>query len=243
MLLRPILWGLSLSLALAGPVFSGELKLGPKAVLELFTSQGCSSCPKADAMLDEMSKSPDVVVLAYHVDYWDYIGWEDTFGSPENSQRQRDYADAWGSSRIFTPQLVVNGRGSVVASREGEVDAALASAALPITIDLDVSDDGMLEISVPPGEGNREAVMWLVTFVDRAEAEIERGENKGKTVAYTQIVTNRQVLGMWESATGAEMRMPIGELLDASANGIAVLIQEERNGMPGPILGAASYVQ
>ena len=98
MLLRPILWGLSLSLALAGPVFSGELKLGPKAVLELFTSQGCSSCPKADAMLDEMSKSPDVVVLAYHVDYWDYIGWEDTFGSPENSQRQRDYADAWGSS-------------------------------------------------------------------------------------------------------------------------------------------------
>jgi hypothetical protein len=183
------------------------------------------------------------VALAYHVDYWDYIGWPDTFGAKANSDRQRDYAEGFGSSRIFTPQLVVNGRGSVVASREGEVDAALAAAALPVTIDLNVSDDGMLEISVPPGEGNREAVMWLVTFVNRAEVEIERGENKGKTVAYTQIVTNRQVLGMWESATGAEMRMPIGELLGEPADGLAVLIQEERNGMPGAILGAASFVQ
>jgi hypothetical protein len=222
---------------------AAELRKGPKAVLELFTSQGCSSCPAADALLDKLSQRSDIVALAYHVDYWDYIGWPDTFGAKANSDHQRDYAEGFGSSRIFTPQLVVNGRGSVVASREGEVDAALASAALPVTVDLAVGKDGMLEISVPPADGNREAVMWLVTFVDRAEVEIERGENKGKTVAYTQIVANRQVLGMWESATGAEMRMPIAELLDAPANGIAVLIQEERNGLPGPILGAASYVQ
>ena len=243
MLFRPFIFAFLLAALGLSSTTAAELRKGPKAVLELFTSQGCSSCPTADALLDKLSRRSDIVALAYHVDYWDYIGWPDTFGAKANSDRQRDYAEGFGSSRIFTPQLVVNGRGSVVASREGEVDAALASAALPITIDLDVSDDGMLEISVPPGEGNREAVMWLVTFVDRAEVEIERGENKGKTVAYTQIVTNRQVLGMWESATGAEMRMPIGELLDATANGIAVLIQEERNGMPGPILGAASYVQ
>ena len=237
-ILASVLCALGLSATTAA-----ELRKSPKAVLELFTSQGCSSCPAADALLDKLSQRSDIVALAYHVDYWDYIGWPDTFGAKANSDRQRDYAEGFGSSRIFTPQLVVNGRGGVVASREGEVDAALASAALPVTIDLDVSDDGMLEISVPPGEGNREAVMWLVTFVNRAEVEIERGENKGKTVAYTQIVANRQVLGMWESATGAEMRMPIAELLDAPANGIAVLIQEERNGLPGPILGAASYVQ
>ena len=243
MLFRPFIFAFLLAALGLSSTTAAELRKGPKAVLELFTSQGCSSCPTADALLDKLSRRSDIVALAYHVDYWDYIGWPHTFGVKANSDRQRDYAEGFGCSRIFTPQLVVNGRGSVVASREGEVDAALASAALPITIDLDVSDDGMLEISVPPGEGNREAVMWLVTFVDRAEVEIERGENKGKTVAYTQIVTNRQVLGMWESATGAEMRMPIGELLDASANGIAVLIQEERNGMPGPILGAASYVQ
>jgi hypothetical protein len=243
MLSRTFIFAFALC-ALGLPASSAaELRKGPKAVLELFTSQGCSSCPAADALLDELSHRSDIVALAYHVDYWDYIGWPDTFGAKANSDRQRDYAEGFGSSRIFTPQLVVNGRGSVVASREGEVDAALASAALPVAIDLEIGDDGMLEISVPPEAGNREAVMWLVTFVDRAEVEIERGENKGKTVAYTQIVTNRQVLGMWESATGTEMRLPIGELLDAPANGIAVLIQEERNGMPGPILGAASYVQ
>lgn len=243
MLSRTFIFAIALCALGVSASSAGEVRKGPKAVLELFTSQGCSSCPAADALLDKLSRRADIVALAYHVDYWDYIGWPDTFGAKANSDRQRDYAKGFGSSRIFTPQLVVNGRGSVVASREGEVDAALTAAALPVTIDLDVSDDGMLEISVPPGEGNREAVMWLVTFVDRAEVEIERGENKGKTVAYTQIVTNRQVLGMWESATGAEMRMPIGELLTTPANGIAVLIQEERNGMPGPILGAASYVQ
>ena len=243
MLTRTFIFAFLLGALGLSPTTAAELRKGPKAVLELFTSQGCSSCPTADALLDKLSQRSDIVALAYHVDYWDYIGWPDTFGAKANSDRQRDYAEGFGSSRIFTPQLVVNGRGSVVASREGEVDAALATAALPVTIDLAVGDDGMLEISVPPEAGNREAVMWLVTFIDRADVEIERGENKGKTVAYTQIVTDRQVLGMWESATGAEMRMPIGELLDAPANGIAVLIQEERNGMPGPILGAASYVQ
>jgi hypothetical protein len=243
MLSRKFIFAIALCALGVSAATAAELRKGPKAVLELFTSQGCSSCPAADALLDKLSSRSDIVALAYHVDYWDYIGWPDTFGAKANSDRQRDYAEGLGSSRIFTPQLVVNGRGSVVASREGEVDAALETAALPVTIDLSVSDDGMLEISVPPGEGNREAVMWLVTFVDRAEVEIERGENKGKTVAYTQIVTDRHVLGMWEAATGAQMRMPISELLDGPSNGVAVLIQEERNGMPGPILGAASYVQ
>ena len=243
MLFRTSIFAFALCALGVSATSAAELRKGPKAVLELFTSQGCSSCPTADALLDKLSRRSDIVALAYHVDYWDYIGWPDTFGAKANSDRQRDYAEGFGSARIFTPQLVVNGRGSVVASREGEVDAALAAAALPVTIDLTVGDDGMLQISVPPGEGKREAVMWLVTFVDRAEVEIERGENKGKTVAYTQIVTDRQVLGMWESTTGAEMRMPIGELLNKPANGIAVLIQEERNGMPGPILGAASFVQ
>lgn len=243
MLFRTFISAFALSVLGLSATTAAELRKGPKAVLELFTSQGCSSCPAADALLDKLSQRADIVALAYHVDYWDYIGWPDTFGAKDNSDRQRDYAEGFGSSRIFTPQLVVNGRGSVVASREGEVDAALASAALPVMIDLAVGGDGMLEISVPPVEGDSEAVVWLVTFVDRAEVEIERGENKGKTVAYTQIVTDRHMLGMWDAAKGAEMRIPIGELLDAPANGIAVLIQEERNGIPGPILGAASYVQ
>jgi hypothetical protein len=149
MLSRRILWGFALSLALASPVLAGEFKLGPKAVLELFTSQGCSSCPKADAMFEQVGKRPDVVTLAYHVDYWDYIGWQDTFGTPENSDRQRDYAEAWGSSRIFTPQMVVNGKGGVVGSKTDAVNGALASATLPLTVSLTEQQGGLIDISVP----------------------------------------------------------------------------------------------
>lgn len=243
MLSRRLIPAIMLSFLALSPAMGAEVREGPKAVLELFTSQGCSSCPIADALLTELSERQDVVALAYHVDYWDYIGWPDTFGAKENSDRQRDYAEGFGSSRIFTPQLVVNGHNSVVASREGEVEAALSAAALPVAIDLDVADDGMLEISIPPAMDDREAMMWLVTFIDSADVEIERGENKGRTITYTQIVTRRQVLGMWDARTGTEMRLPIAELLDGRSNGIAVLVQMEKGGLPGPILGAASVVQ
>ncbi len=244
MLFRRLAWGLSLSLALALPAVAGELKLAPRAVLELFTSQGCSSCPKADAMIDEMNKSQDVVVLAYHVDYWDYIGWQDTFGSPENSQRQRDYASAWGSSRIFTPQLVVNGTGGLVASKREKVNAALDSAPmLPLKVDLSESAGDMLHVSVPARSGTTGAMIWLVTFLDKANVDIERGENEGKKMAYSQIVTGRQVLGMWDPNAGSDLTLPLSEVLTGQSNGAVVLVQEERNGLPGPILGAASFTR
>lgn len=244
MLSRPILYGISLSLALlALPASAGAIKLGPKAVLELFTSQGCSSCPKADAMLDEISKRRDVLALAYHVDYWDYIGWEDTFGTKENSDRQRDYAQSWGSSRIFTPQIVVNGKGGVVASKRDAVDAALGNASLPLDVQLTEAPDDMLQISVPGRPGSPGAMIWLVTFLDRADVAIERGENKGRQVAYTQIVTGRQILGMWDPEDGAQLTLPLSEVLTGRSNGAAILIQEERHDLPGPILGAASFTR
>jgi hypothetical protein len=219
---------------------AGEIRQSPKVVLELFTSQGCSSCPPADAMLEELSRQSDVIGLAYHVDYWDYIGWPDTFGSKAHSDRQRDYAAAWGSSRIFTPQLVVNGRQGVVASRRGEVRGAVAKADLDLPVTLMVEGD-TLEISIPPRSGLEDSVVWLVTYIDRAHVEIERGENAGKTVSYTQIVTTRQALGMWEAATGAHLKLPLAEVLTPPANGAAILVQAEHDGLPGRILGAASY--
>ena len=243
MLSRSILCGVSLSLALISTALAGEIKLAPKAVLELFTSQGCSSCPKADAMLDEMSKRPDVVALAYHVDYWDYIGWEDTFGAKENSDRQRDYAESWGSSRIFTPQLVVNGKGGLVGSKRDAVNGALGSASLPLDVKLSEAPDDMLQVSVPAKAGEPDAMIWLVTFLDRADVTIERGENEGKQVAYTQIVTGRQVLGMWKADAGAELTLPLAEVLTGRSNGAAILIQQDRDGLPGPIVGAASFTR
>lgn len=224
------------------PASAGEMRAEPKAVLELFTSQGCSSCPQADALLEQMSKSQDYIALAYHVDYWDYIGWPDTFGAKANSDRQRDYAESWGSSRIFTPQLVVNGVKGVVASRKKEVEGAISATGLNLPITLTPSDD-MLEVSIGGNDGMEEAIVWLVTFIDRAEVDIERGENKGKRIAYTQIVTGRQAVGMWDPDTGARFKLPLTEVLTDTSNGAVIMVQQERNGLPGRILGAASFTR
>jgi hypothetical protein len=248
MLFRPLLCALALlvlGLPVASHSYSGEFRVGPKAVLELFTSQGCSSCPQADAMLEEMGQRLDVVTLAYHVDYWDYIGWEDTFGDKENSQRQRDYAAAWGSSRIFTPQLVVNGECGVVGNKRDKVDAALATAAIPLEVAIADAGNGTLDVAIAgrADAGFTEAVVWLVTFISRADVEIGRGENAGKTVAYTHIVTGRQVLGMWDPLEGATLKLPLDEVLTGKSDGGAILVQQDKNGLPGPILGAASFTR
>ena len=244
MFLRIIVTAASLVLALGLPAGAGELKQGPKAVLELFTSQGCSSCPKADALLTELGQRPEVIALAYHVDYWDYIGWPDTFGNKDHSDRQRAYATAWGSSRIFTPQLIVNGTEGVVASRKDEVEGVLGTALLELPITLIASDD-MLEVSIPPAAalGDAEAVIWLVSYLDRADVAIERGENTGKTIGYTHIVMGRQALGMWEPGSGAHLKLPLAEVLAEPANGAVILVQQERDGRPGRILGAASFLR
>lgn len=231
-----------LALSMLPPVVAGELRAKPKAVLELFTSQGCSSCPQADALLEQMNQNSDYIALAYHVDYWDYIGWPDTFGAKANSDRQRDYAESWGSSRIFTPQLVVNGVKGVVASRKKDVDSALGTTGLSLPITLTPSKD-MLEVSIEGNDDMQEGVVWLVTFIDRAEVDIERGENEGKRIAYTQIVTGRQAVGVWDPDTGAHLKLPLSEVLTDTSNGAVIMVQQERNGLPGRILGAASFTR
>ncbi len=225
---------------LAQPASADGVRMRPKAVVELFTSQGCSYCPPADALLTSLAGQQDVVALAYHVDYWDYVGWKDTFGAAEYSDRQRAYAQSWGSSRIFTPQMVINGTKGVVGSRRGEVNGAVDRASLPLPID--VTEDGdMLKIAIPADLTLKDAVVWMVTYVDRADVAIERGNNAGKTMAYTQVVTGRQVVGVWECSTGATIKLPIPEVLANTSTGIAVIVQQERDGLPGPILGAAAF--
>jgi hypothetical protein len=168
---RPLAAALSASLVAAAVTFPAgavEMRVNPVAVVELFTSQGCSSCPPADAKLEKMSKRKDIVALAYHVDYWDYIGWPDSFGAAKWSDLQRDYAKGWGSARIYTPQLIVNGMDGVVASRPKEVDTALNASSLKLPVMLTASD-GVLQVSINGKAGLPDAVVWLVTFRDHAD--------------------------------------------------------------------------
>ncbi|MDB5474427.1 MAG: hypothetical protein JWP99_1730 [Devosia sp.] len=240
--LVPVALGLVALGMLAPSAIAESMRARPKAVVELFTSQGCSSCPPADALLTGLAQDDDFIALAYHVDYWDYVGWKDTFADAEFSDRQRAYAESWGSSRIYTPQMVVNGQHGVVGSRRNDVHRALDGAALPLQVHISREPD-MLKVTSPPLSGLADAVVWLVSYLDRSEITIKDGENAGKTMVYTQVVTGRQVLGMWESASGASLKLPIPEVLAENSTGIAVIVQQEHDGLPGPILGAAAFEQ
>ena len=222
---------------LATPSAAEEV-VRPKALVELFTSQGCAACPPADALLEDLAKLPGVIALAYHVDYWDYIGWTDTFGAVENSDYQRAYARSTGNGRIFTPQLVVNGSEGIVGSKEAAVREALDAATLRVPVELTLKD-GMLSVAVPGHPGSEPAVVWLVTFIDHAEVRIERGENSGATMGYTNIVTSRHMLGMWDPDEGARLTLPLDKLLPRGSNGLAVMVQDEIDDLPALILGAA----
>ena len=225
---------------LVAPATAAEVRLHPKAVLELFTSQGCSSCPKADLKFSDLSKQTDLITLAYNVDYWDYIGWTDTFGRKENSDLQKAYAASWKSSRIYTPQLIVNGQKGVVGSRDKDVTDALGAATLALPVEIVVGDK-MIDVTVGADANGAQAMVWLVTFKDHAQVQIDRGENAGRLMDYTQIVTGRQMLGMWDPATGTHLKLPLSQLQADGSNGAAILVQTDNNGLPGPILGAASF--
>ncbi|MCB1517409.1 MAG: DUF1223 domain-containing protein [Hyphomicrobiaceae bacterium] len=225
--------------ALTMPVQAGETVAHPKAVVELFTSQGCSSCPPADALLTEIDKRDDVIALAYHVDYWDYIGWPDTFASPRFSALQRAYARSWNKNRVYTPQMVINGVSDVVGSRQSAVNQAISTAQLPVEMDLTQSGHS-ITISIPPDPGLKPSILWMVTYKDRADVDIGRGENAGRTIAYSQIVMDRRSLGMWEPDEGLHMTIPTTDMMGADAEGFAFLLQQDADGLPGPIIAASA---
>ncbi|KQT52085.1 hypothetical protein ASG43_20395 [Aureimonas sp. Leaf454] len=217
-----------------------------RGVVELFTSQGCSSCPPADRILARLSEDDSLVALAYHVDYWDYIGWRDIHGSRENTERQRAYAKELGKGGIYTPQVVVNGRSDVIGSREGEIREALTKAPLDASSALiTLSVDGKrLRVGVENGAGvaGGSAVLMLVTFTDKASTTVERGENKGLVLIESHAVRDWRILGMGTQKP-METEIPLASLRPEGGERIgcaAILQTVTEGGRPGSILAAAA---
>ncbi|HMA15894.1 MAG: DUF1223 domain-containing protein [Bacteroidota bacterium] len=208
-------------------------------VVELFTSQGCSSCPPADELLAELAADPGVLALSFHVDYWDYIGWKDPFAAPQYTERQRDYAAALGLRYVYTPQMVIDGRHNVVGSKRREVVQAVEKASAAMTavdVTLEATDGGraVLSAGTPPSE---EATVWLVIFDDGHDTPVERGENRGRALHNSNVVRELKALGAW---SGAAKSFPL-DFAKAKAEGrggCAVIVQQGRG---GAILGAAVY--
>ena len=206
-------------------------------VVELYTSQGCSSCPPADALLGELAMRQDVIALSLHVDLWDYIGWKDTFASPMTTARQRAYAQALRARYVYTPQMVIDGRYDVVGSRRNEVRDLIAKAATepkPLEIRFEAENGG--RIVIPAGHAPDEgATIWLAVYDKEHETAVERGENRGRTLRYHQVVRELEELGTWQ---GEETVIPIDFAAAAALGraGCAVIVQR---GRAGRILGAA----
>jgi hypothetical protein len=206
----------------------------PVVVIELYTSQGCSSCPPADEFVAMLASDPRILPLALHVDYWDYIGWADKFASPQFTDRQRDYARAIGSRTIYTPQLIIGGTDRIEGFSPQETsDRLRAHLALEPEITLTVQREGdrvvIRALADPPLEG---AVrVQLVRYKPEETVLIERGENAGKTITYHNIVTSWQRLDDWSGQAPLEMTVPF-----PGAEPGAVILQADG---PAAILAAA----
>ena len=177
---------------------------GP-VVVELFTSQGCSSCPPADAMLRELALRDDVLALAFHVDYWDYIGWTDVFGSPDNTARQHAYARAAGVSMVYTPQFVVGGIDHVTGARGMDLaDQITAHSGLETGVTLDLTVDGDIIRIAATSQSQQAMTVQIVRFSPLETVHIDRGENAGETLTYANSVRAWGVAAEWDGAEPAE---------------------------------------
>lgn len=219
--------------AAAGPV---------SGVVELFTSQGCSSCPPADAALRQLVEDNGVVALAYHVDYWNYRGWTDTLATKENTARQYAYAKMFGRNGVYTPQAVLNGRdhmnGGDLAGIRGRLTAMQSGGkGLSVPVEAKVVNG---EIDIRVGEGKGKANVVIVYFNRETTVNVERGENGGRKIAYVNAVRDIQTIGMWDGQS-AKFVLPASILNQEKNSGCAVLVQRMKDAeTPGAVIGAVT---
>ncbi len=203
-------------------------------VVELYTSQGCSSCPPADALFAEIAKRDDVIALALHVDYWDYLGWKDDFARPRHTARQKAYAKAARSRTIFTPEVVVQGqdrlKGHDAAAIISEI-AAYGQHRPEATLSVAREDDRVRIDVAPIGGSAGPADVHVVRYAPEEEVEIGAGENAGRTMTYRNVVTDWETVGQWDGKSAADFVFD-----DPDEGPLAVIIQTTRM---GPILAAA----
>ena len=228
--------GLAALLPLVGSARAAEAVTGD-AVVELFTSQGCSSCPPADRVAGELIKgNGKLIVLSMPVDYWDYLGWKDTFAQHAFTERQRTYAKARGDGQVYTPQVVVNGLQHVVGSEADSIGAAIQStkAALEgkrVALKLVPSADGMtVEIGdAPAGVNVANAKVILADFKSSADVKIGRGENGGSKVTYYHVVRELKSIGSW-SGKAQTIHLSKADMAKGGSDGCAVILQSSDGG-------------
>jgi hypothetical protein len=233
----------SLALACFALNFGDTARAEPRAVIELFTSQGCSSCPPADKLLTEYTQDRSVIALTLAVNYWDYLGWKDTLALAGHTGRQRAYAKVRGDRQVYTPQAVVNGSVHVLGSDRSAIEAAIRKTrerpgmlAVPVTVAIagDVLKVGIEEAT----DGQAQGEIWLCPVARAIPVVIGKGENRGQTVTYSNVVRRWVKLGNW-SGKAETFDVPLKDIRAGDVDAVAVIVQSGVATAPRHILGAA----
>jgi hypothetical protein len=229
--------GCALTIVAASPTRAGE----QRAIIELFTSQGCSSCPTADKLLGDLGQDHSLVTLSLPIDYWDYLGWKDTLALPGHAARQRAYASARGDRQVYTPQVVINGVVHAIGSDRAAIESAIAKSrtnaatmAVPVTLN---AADGHVTVGLTDAPTAVHGVVWLCGVKKAEQVRIGRGENRGRTLVYHNVVRGWHKLGEWDGHS-ASWQIPVSDL-KSGVDEAAVIVQEHPGGKPGRVLGAA----
>ncbi|HEY4204281.1 MAG TPA: DUF1223 domain-containing protein [Xanthobacteraceae bacterium] len=226
-------------------VVAAPAKADPRAVVELFTSQGCSSCPPADKILGELAKDPSIVALSMPIDYWDYLGWKDTLADSRFSARQKAYSHVRGDRDVYTPQVIVNGETHVIGSDRAGIENAIHATrksgdVMSVPMSMTVSGK-QLNVSVAGPRANHTAShgeVWICALSKAVPIAIGRGENRGREIVYHNVVRNWLKVGDWTGVPG-NWSVPMENIARDGVDAAVVYLQDGTRDRPGPMLGAA----
>ena len=217
----------------------------PRAVVELFTSQGCSSCPPADKVIGELAKDPSIIALSMPINYWDYLGWKDTLADSRFTARQKAYSRVRGDREVYTPQAVINGEVHVIGSDRAGIESAIGATrkadgvmSVPVTM---TQAGKQITVSVAAAHDSSAAKhgeVWLCSISKAVPISIGRGENSGRELTYYNVVRSLVKVGDW-NGTQESWSVPLDSVAHDGVDGAAVLVQDGNRDKPGPMLGAA----
>jgi hypothetical protein len=217
----------------------------PRAVVELFTSQGCSSCPPADQIIGELAKDPNVIALSLPIDYWDYLGWKDTLADSRFSARQKAYSKVRGDRAVYTPQVVVNGSTHVIGSDRAKIEGAIgdtrkADGVMSVPVSMSVSGKQINVTVAASGKGPnaKHGEVWICSVSKSIPIKIGRGENRGKEITYYNVVRTLLKVGDWNGSAGS-WTVPLENISRDGVDAAVVYVQDGSRDNPGPMLGAA----
>ncbi len=216
----------------------------PRAVVELFTSQGCSSCPPADQIIGELARDPSVIALSMPIDYWDYLGWKDTLADARFSARQKAYSQMRGDREVYTPQVVVNGSVHVIGSDRAGIEDAIGATkkadgvmSVPVTMTL-AGKQITVSVAASRGPAHEHGEVWIGSISKAVPISIGRGENRGREVTYHNVVRNLLKVGDWNGSAGS-WTVPLENISREGVDAAVVYVQDGNRDKPGPMLGAA----